>query len=712
MAKIKVYNQLTQTECGLCCAAMIASYYSFCVPLSYYRKKLDIGRDGTSLKDIIKLFNEININAQVLKSTVYNIDEKKLPIIVYMANGHFIVVEKIKNDFVYVIDPEKGKCKVNLKEFSENFTGYYIITNPNKYFKPINIKNSVWENYIEVLKNSKLQLLKVLTLSILLYIVTMAIPFFIQYIVDKDLSYIYMNRFIILIISFMMMLIYLVCSLAKNKQVIKLSLSIDEHLTMKITKHLLKLPYSFFERRGSAEIIFRYNLLPNIRDLLTNGIIDAIINIGLVSFILVYMFYINQYLCTILLIILLLIFIYNKYVNKIILEKNQKELDYNAKFNNIKVETLMEIFSIKTMGLEENILNSFSDIFKKSLKAYSDRISLTKINASVLSVIQTFLPFLILVITISLISSSMNFSLGTLLSVYTLSGMLFTNSINLFQNYSGFFLMKNMLLRLNDILTEEEEKNQGEKIISQFESIKFDQVDYAYSKSSNNVINNLCFEIKKGETVAFVGASGSGKSTIMKLLCCLEKPCKGNIYINNENINTIDKQSLKHIIGVVPQNNSLFNKSILDNIKLNAEVTDQQIDNALSIAELKNEIDKMPMKLNTLISEFGMNISGGQKQRIAIARAILHKPQLLILDEATSSLDTVTEFKINNNLSKLNCTKIIIAHRLSTIKDADKIIVLDKGTISEVGTHDSLMKIKGQYYLLYKQQEQEKKNAN
>ncbi len=230
-----------------------------------------------------------------------------------------------------------------------------------------------------------------------------------------------------------------------------------------------------------------------------------------------------------------------------------------------------------------------------------------------------------------------------------------------------------------------------------------ENVSFRYTNNSGNVLKNINMHIPVGKKISIVGKSGDGKTTLAKLLVGLYRPSEGHIYYDDLEIDQWNLNALRNQIGIVPQDVSLFNKTIYENIVLdsNKEVSFEDVRSACQAAEILEEIETMPMGFNTIISEMGMNLSGGQRQRIMLARAILNKPQILILDEATSSLDNINQEKVSQNLSKLNCTQVIIAHRLSTIIDSDIVFVFEDGKIVEQGTHEELLTKGGTYYKLY-----------
>jgi ABC-type bacteriocin/lantibiotic exporter with double-glycine peptidase domain len=321
---------------------------------------------------------------------------------------------------------------------------------------------------------------------------------------------------------------------------------------------------------------------------------------------------------------------------------------------------------------------------------------------TIISVFQTVGPFCILLLGIKLCVSG-NITIGGVIASYSLATTFITTSVSLFNMLNNFNLASSYLERINDITEAKEEiipKNPTKINITG--DIEFRNVSFSYSNTSDYVIKNLSFKIEKGKKTAIVGTSGSGKSTLIKLILGLYEPTEGEIFYDGVNLKNIDKSELRKQIGVVPQDMSLFNKSILDNIVLKNKTLDMDnVKSATDIAQISKEINDMPMKYNTLISDMGMNLSGGQRQRIVLARAVVNNPKLILLDEATSSLDTINEKKVSQYFKNNGSTCVVVAHRMSTITNSDKILVLDNGFLAESGTHKELLSQNGIYTKLH-----------
>lgn len=297
-------------------------------------------------------------------------------------------------------------------------------------------------------------------------------------------------------------------------------------------------------------------------------------------------------------------------------------------------------------------------------------------------------------------------TLGGVAAFYSLSETFFSLNLSIFQAYNNYILTTAYLERVRDITMTSVEKKPSKPITHSLNGeIELRNVSFAFTKQSRKIINNVLMNIKKGQKIAIVGKSGAGKSTLGKIILGLYEPTEGKILYDGFESTKYNKESLRSQMGMVPQEVSMFNKSIYDNIKMNLEnIERKEIEKVANIAQISKEIEEMPMGYNTYISEMGANLSGGQRQRIALARALLKKPKMIILDEATSSLDAINEKKVEEYLRNIKCTRIVIAHRLSTIIDADIIYVMDNGSIIEAGAHFELIKKKGLYYELYNSQ--------
>lgn len=703
LRRVPFIEQMRQTECGLCCVAMLIRYYKSNESISSIRKDLESGRDGLKLAHLCEYLRNKGMEVHVFCAGTEKLDQFKLPAIIFWNNEHYVVIEKIREQNVQIIDPAFGRIKVPYDEFIDNYSKIIMTVEPTKEFVPIKEKTKVWSNVLENLIRQKALFIKIALISLLTYGIQLMVPLLVQYLIDEiainhrtDILY----RFVSIIGMFMVVLSSF--TYLRGKNILKLQVGIDSFLTRNTFHKMMNLPYKFFEVHSNGDLLFRLNSLPVIRDLLSEHVITGIIQGGTGIFIIIYMFYKSPLLSILSITLFSLNGIFILAMRPKILETNQRQIVEQTKLQSIQVEAVHSIFGIKTSCIEDEIYKNWSDKYARSIKAYISKHNLMNIYTVFLTLFQSAGPFLILWAAIMQYYSN-KLTIGEAIAFYSLTGSFFSIATALFNMWNDFVLASSYMERIQDIIEVEEERNPDAPVDIQVSGdVILDKISFTYSKNLQPVIKDLSMVIKKGEKVAIVGASGSGKTTLTKIFLGLYEPTKGEVYFNGVNLKELNKTNIRKQIGVVPQDMNLFNKSILENIKMNnEEIALEDIKRAAMIAQVDEEIEGMPMKYHTLISDMGRNLSGGQRQRIALARAVVNNPQLIILDEATSSLDNINERKVSEYFENKGSTRIIIAHRLSTVIDADKIYVLDDGEVKESGTHRELMRQKGIYANLY-----------
>ena len=473
----------------------------------------------------------------------------------------------------------------------------------------------------------------------------------------------------------------------------KLEYQVSKEIRKSVFERIEKFSLTNIKKYETGELISRLT-----------SVIDACHSIIVLLISISIMLYLSYTLTLMLFLILPAIYIVTVIFQKNILKFQRKVRDYNSKIIRSYTESLSYIKTIKALGIE--------DKKKKEFKAYNEKYRKYNLLSILISAI--FVPTVMFVASIG-VGFAFNFSsisvmrnvmtYGAFLSFLTYSFQIFEPFKMLAQIFTDLKSAQASAERVFQILYEEDEILEEEESDLDFEgNIKFENVSFHYFDDDKLILKDFNFEIKNGESVAFIGSTGSGKSTIVNLICKFYNPTSGGIYLDGINYRNIDKTCLYNNLGYVLQQPQLFSISIKENIKFgNENATDEEILKVCNLLGIDEFISKLPNGIDTVIGETGYNISGGQKQLISFARALIKNPKLLVLDEATSSIDTETEKIIQNKMKDIlkGKTSIIVAHRLSTIKHCDKIVLIENGNILEQGTHLELLDKKGIYYKMY-----------
>ncbi len=689
-------EQMQQTECGLCCATMLLRYYGSQEKITRIRESLEAGRDGLKLSYIADYLKKRGMETRIYKAGMEALGKIPLPAVIFWNNEHFVVLEKIKGDCYYIVDPAFGKRKVDRETMEESYTDVVMAVQPTETFRPIREKSHNWGVVLEHMKKNRKVIALIVAMSFIVYALQMSVPIMIQKIVDAEAL---KNQGLSVL---GLMLLLGIINFLRGRRMICLQIDTDFNLSKNVFSKLLRLPYKYFEGRAPGDILFRMSSITNIRDLLSEQIVQTVMQAGMLVFIVAYMFMKSTIITAVAAAVFVLTGVFIFSMKTKISEVNQDDMMKNTMLQTVQVETIYSMFAIKTSGMEEETKKNWKKAYDRCLDSYKRKNRVINVYTSVLAFVQNIAPIFLLGIGIYATMKG-RMTLGESMAVYSLAGSFFSTGIALYNFWNDFVVAGAYMERLHDIIDSEDEKVPDKPIaINVSGNVDMDHVSFSYTKTANPVLSDISLHVNKGEKVAIVGASGSGKSTLAKLILGLYDPTGGDILYDGVSISRINKSELRKQIGVVPQDMTLFNESIFDNIRMNREELGlDEVKEAAEIAQIRGEIEQMPMKYYTMISDMGMNLSGGQRQRIALARAIVHKNDLIVLDEATSALDYENERKISNYLGDKDCTRIVIAHRLSTIIDADKIVVLDKGKIKEIGKHDELIERDGTYAKLY-----------
>lgn len=713
--RVPFVEQIEHSECGISCVAMILGYYGHHISLTSLREEFGVPKGGHTLSNINEIFNNKKCASKGFRASTLDLGQFTLPVILFWENKHFVVLEKIKNNHFYIVDPSHGNRKLGAEEFDKLYSGVLLEVKPNLLLEKTKKKSSVHFLLSYVLKNPIL-IFKILLLTFGIQALSISIPYITAFITDKvivtkELSSLPMIGLLIC----MLFIGFSALSILRIFTVAKLQTLMDYFMMSNFMDHLLKLPYRFFENRSSGELIFRANSNMYIRQILSTRTVTLIVDSLLLFVYMLLMMRISISMSMIVLGIGVTILILLILSSKITKNLSKLNIHTQTRVQNSLTESITGIVDVKMMGNEDLILEEWEKDFKKQLSNTEKQNKWTGSISSITTSLQFIFTLSILWYGASMVIKG-DITLGTLLAFNTLALSFITPLISLGTTYIDFVVVGTFVQRLYDVIgATSENLTEGSNNVDTLKGkIEFSNVSFKYDEFAKNTVENLNFVINPGERVAVVGLSGSGKSTIAKLILGLYIPTEGEILIDNQPLQEFNPRKIRSKMGAVLQDARLFNKSLYENLINNQkEATYEDAVEATRIACIHDEIIKYPMGLFTIASENGLNFSGGQKQRFILARALLKKPAILVLDEATSALDSVTESQITKNIREnIACTTLVITHRLSTIMQADKIIVINDGKVKGIGSYEELKKSNELFQDLYKTQLIEEEEQN
>lgn len=716
MKKYYCIKQHDYKDCGCACLSTICKTYGLKYPISKIREVAGTDKEGTSALGVIKAAEKLGFSAKGVKANKPEdiFGEIPLPAIAHVVIDntmlHYVVIHKISEKEIIVADPAKGIVKYKPSDFFNIWTGILIILTPTSDFKEGNEVKGVFTRFFELLKPQKGLLINIFLASILITIFGIIGSFYFKFLLDDVVPNNLKQSLTMFSIGFIVLSIFKVIMEAFRTQLlIHLGQKLDIPLMLGYYEHVINLPMNFFGTREVGEIISRFNDASNIRQAISGVALTMMIDVFMVLIGGGILYSQSPFLFSLTIIPLVLygIIVYSFKSN--IEKANRETMEKNSKLTSYLIESLNGIETIKAFNSEREVNLETEKRFIKFIKAIFKNECINNIQVSLKSLVKGVFAIAILWIgSIQVLNGKISF--GELLTFNALLAYFLTpieNIINLQPTVQTALVAAE---RLSEILDLELEKSEQEDKKINPKSLKgnisFKDVDFRYG-TRNLILKNINMTIKKGERIALVGESGSGKTTLAKLLLNFYQCEKGEILVNDYNLLDINVEALRDKIAYISQETFLFNGTILENLMLgNPYLTYEEIIDACEKAQIHDFINSLPLRYNTLVEENGSNFSGGQKQRLSIARAILRKPEILIMDEATSNLDSITEKAIEKTIHKFSegMTTIIIAHRLSTIMRCDNIYILEKGEIKEKGNHKELLEQQGRYYKLWKEQ--------
>ncbi len=706
------YAQQSVSDCGAACLIMVGQYWGKNFSLNRLRDLANVNRNGSTLRGLASAAETIGFVTRPVKATLDRFADQKLPAIAHWDNNHYIVVYEINKKQVIVGDPAMGQRVLTHREFQAGWTGYALLLEPTTWLEEGKQSSFPIWRFLELLKPHSVVLLEVLIASIVIQIFGLVTPLLTQLLLDRVVV---QRSSLTLMAVGMGLLIFGLFKVAisglRQYLLDHVSQKVNVSLIVGFVRHSFKLPLSFFESRYVGDIVARLQENQKIQNFLTGEALSIFLDFLTIFVYVGLMFWYSWKMALLALVIVPPFFILALVATPFLQKISRDIFTASAKEQSYVIEAFSGIATVKSMAVEHRVRWRWEEYLNKAVKkGFSGQVIGNKVQV-ISSTIQVTATTAVLWFGAWQVIQD-ELTIGQLIAF----NMLLGNVISPFQRLAVLWNQIQEVIisveRINDVLEAEPEEDwqtNPRQFLPTIEGhLRFQEVSFRYHHDDKaNVLENLSFEVQPGQTVAIVGRSGSGKTTIAKLILALYSPTQGKVLVDGHDLANASPSSWRRQVGVVDQANFLFGGTIRENISVkHPEATLEEIREAAEQAGADEFIQKLPLKYETLVGERGGSLSGGQCQRLAIARALLGNPRLLILDEATSSLDAESERIIQNNLKTIikHRTTIIIAHRLSTIRQADIILVLDKGILVEKGTHKELMAKQGHYFYLNQQQ--------
>lgn len=695
--KVPVILQTESSECGLACLAMIASYYGYESDLLTFRQRHTISQKGATLTTLVKIANKLHLTTRPLKLELEELNKLRLPCILHWDLNHFVVLKNVSSTKVTIIDPAYGEKELTYNQASIHFTGIGLELWPDSNFEEKKDKKNIrifkifgeirglWKSFGQIL-----------ILALVLEIFSLISPFFMQWVIDHAIVSADFNLLTTLAIGFgLLIVLSSLISLLQAWVVMHMATTLNVQWKANIFHHLVNLPTSFFQKRHLGDIISRFSSIDAIQRTLTTSFITAILDGLMTIFTLILMFIYSVKLAWIVVITMLLYASIRWIWYYPLRRATEDQIVHAAKQNTHFMETIRGIKTIKQFEKQDYRQTTWLALF---INQINSELTTQKLNLmfEFLNKLLFGLQNIIIIWIGATLTIKGEFTVGILMAFIAYKNQFGSRVSSLINKLVEVKMLNLHGERLADIvLTDQEISNsylhspelpEQKKIGVDVRSLKF-----RYSEDEPWIIHGINFNIPEGQSVAIVGSTGCGKSTLINLLLGNLKPERGEIKIGGQNITKIGSNTLKQFIAYVAQDDMLFAGSILENISFFDDIIQQEwVEKCARMASIHDEIMMMPMGYQTLVGDMGNILSGGQKQRILLARALYRKPKILFLDEATSHLDIVKEKEINDMIKSLNITRIIIAHRPETISSVDRIIALNNGRIVSDQMYESL----------------------
>ncbi|MBR5509053.1 MAG: NHLP family bacteriocin export ABC transporter peptidase/permease/ATPase subunit [Lachnospiraceae bacterium] len=702
--KTPTIYQMEMTECGAASLGMILAYYGYHVPLEQLRVDTGVTRDGCNALHILKGARKYGLQGKGLSLSANKLKEKKVPCIIHWNFNHFVVFEGIKGDYAYINDPAQGRRKMLLEEFESCFTGITLLFEKTESFQKNEKTDSMLRVVLQKARKQSAGFMALVLLGLLMVVPGFVLPQLSQVFVDQVLNG-GKTEFAGSIAGMMLLALGCKVLLQWYRDFIreKLSQKLSILSARNLTEHILKLPIAFFEQRYLGDIVGRSDSNDQVNEFMLNQLVGVWLDLFTAVFYLVILMRYHVVLTMIGLAgIAADLLVARLGASKVSTLSEKNSID-EGKLSGMVLSALSISETLKAAGAENDYTARIIGQEAKCMNTQQETDKVQNILSALAEVLKSLFDILILLAGGYLVICG-EFSAGMLVGYIGLFEFLAEPMKQLIHFVQTLESMKASMNRVEDVErypqahTFNKKENQVRLSGKLSGEIEVKGVTFGYNPLFGALISDFGFHIESGKTIALVGASGSGKSTVGKLLSGLYLPWEGNIYFDGMDRERIPANVLNASIATVSQNVVLFGGTIRQNLTMwNKNILEEDMIRAAKDACIHDTIMSKTGAYDYVLNENAGNLSGGQRQRLEIARALATNPSILIMDEATSALDTQTEKQIIDNIKRRGCSCVIVAHRLSAIRDCDEIVVLLQGKVVQRGTHEQLMNEEGYY---------------
>ena len=693
--RLPIIYQSEGAECGLACIAMVAAFHGVNIGMANLRERFGISMRGATLGQLIKIANELHLIARPLRAELEYLQEIKLPCLLHWGFAHFVVLKEIKKDQCVIHDPARGARQMSIRELSNYFTGIAVEFSPGSQLQPVEIQNKVkWRDLLGNTEGLKRSVGQILLLAFFLEMMAIASPLFLQLVADKVVISGDRQFFAMLALIFAGLLLsqYAISAL-RSWAILYFSTNLNLQWLSRAFSHLLRLPVDFFEKRHLGDIVSRFEAINQIQNTLSTNLMEAIIDGLMAIATFCVMWYYAPKLTAINLAVVLIYIILRAVFFRPLHQATTEAISHAAQQQSYFLETVRGIKSIKLFNRLIERRSRWHNVYVDQVNAETRAKQLNIFSRTAHDLLFGLEKILVIWLGGGAVLDG-QLSLGMLVAFIAFRDQFTARISGLIDKVMEVKILSVQVARLAEILlaTPEAESRQIENHVELSDvGLELKNLDFRYAPEEPYILRSCCVNFAPGDYAAIIAPSGTGKSTLAKVLLRLLPAESGEILVGGVNAARMSQESYRELFGVVLQDDELFAGSIAKNIAFfDLQQDSAWIEECAKMAGIFDEVMAMPMKFHTLVGDMGSVLSGGQKQRVLLARALYKRPKILLLDEATSHLDNANENLVNTAINNLQLTRIIIAHRQETILHAKRILRLEQGNLREISRDEYL----------------------